>query len=309
MLWKRKMRISAQAWYRGHIYSGNGIGIYGIKNYSQLTATFDYIKYNLQKSDVQQLDFDSYLRNHKEEIDKSFNIITYCGESDLLKILYKLRQNPSAFGRYRIVQEVQLLPLCRDCFEDATIAYEYPYLYCVAECGCGVVEILRAGFSESKDDYTAESSLREMSIFESLTSLILGSIVQYHILEEDWEDCVLLSMMPFAIKAEEWINGQCRDVFTLIERNTTIPCMESETIRDGDCSIVISFLGKRFSINVKELFRYKPKSLELTVDIDANTRIRFVFRDKEMEKEISISQTEIFSYEVKTNNEDTTWPD
>ena len=28
---------------------------------------------------------------------------------------------------------------------------------------------------------------------------------------------------------------------------------------------------------------------------------------KEMKKEISISQTEIFNYEVKTNNEDTTW--
>ena len=113
--------------------------------------------------------------------------------------------------------------------------------------------------------------------------------------------------MPFGIKAEVWINERYRDNFTFIERNTAIPCKKTETICDDDCSIVISFLGKRFSINVKELFRYKPKSLDLTVDIDANTRIEFVFRDKEMKKEISISQTEIFNYEVKTNNEDTTW--
>ena len=295
-------------YYRGHVYSGDEIGIYGIKNYSQVTATFDYIKYYLQKSDTKQLDLDSYLRNHKEEIDKSFNIITYCSESDLLKILYKLRQNPSSFGRCRIVQEMQLLPLCHDNYRDEIVAYEYQYLYCEAEFGGGIVEVLQAGFEDCKDDYTTETTVKKLSFFESFANLILSSVVQYHILDKNWEeDSLLFSKMPFGIKAEVWINERYRDNFTLIERNTAIPCKKTETICDDDCSIVISFLGKRFSINVKELFRYKPKSLELTVDIDANTRIRFVFRDKEMKKEISISQTEIFNYEVKTNNEDTTW--
>lgn len=295
-------------YYRGHVYSGDEIGIYGIKNYAQVTATFDYIKYYLQKSDTKQLDLDSYLRNHKEEIDKSFNIITYCSESDLLKILYKLRQNPSAFGRCRIVQEMQLLPLCHDSYRDEIIAYEYQYLYCEAEFGGGIVEVLQAGFEDCKDDYTTETTVKKLSFFESFANLILSSVVQYHILDKNWEeDSLLFSKMPFGIKAEVWINERYRDNFTLIERNTAIPCKKTETICDDDCSIVISFLGKSFSINVKELFRYKPKSLELTVDIDANTRIRFVFRDKEMKKEISISQTEIFNYEVKTNNEDTTW--
>lgn len=295
-------------YYRGHVYSGDKIGIYGMKNYSQVAATFDYIKYNLQISDTKQLDIDSYLRNHKEEIEKSFSIVTYCSESDLLKILNKLRQKPFAFGRCRIVQEMQLLPLCHDSYRDEMVAYEYQHLYCEAEFGGGIVEVLQAGFAESKYDYTAETSVKRLSNFESFASLILSSAVLYHILEKSWEeDSLLESMMPFGIKAEVWINGRYRDNFTLIERNTTIPCKKTETICDDDCSIVISFLGKRFSVNVQELFRYKPKSLELTVDIDANTRIRFVFRDKEMKKEISISQTEIFNYEVKTNNEDTTW--
>lgn len=295
-------------YYRGHVYSGDEIGIYGIKNYSQVTATFDYIKYYLQKSDTKQLDLDSYLTNHKEEIDKSFNIITYCSESDLLKILYKLRQHPFAFGGCRIVQEMQLLPLCHDSYRDEIVAYEYQFLYCEAEFGGGIVEVLQAGFEDCKDDYTTEATVKKLSFFESFANLILSSVVLYHIFDKNWEeDSLLISKMPFGIKAEVWINERYRDNFTLIERNTAIPCKKTETICDDDCSIVISFLGKRFSINVKELFRYKPKSLDLTVDIDANTRIEFVFRDKEMKKEISISQTEIFNYEVKTNNEDTTW--
>ena len=295
-------------YYRGHVYSGDEIGIYGIKNYSQVTATFDYIKYYLQKSDTKQLDLDSYLTNHKEEIDKSFNIITYCSESDLLKILYKLRQHPFAFGGCRIVQEMQLLPLCHDSYRDEIVAYEYQFLYCEAEFGGGIVEVLQAGFEDCKDDYTTEATVKKLSFFESFANLILSSVVLYHIFDKNWEeDSLLISKMPFGIKAEVWINERYRDNFTLIERNTAIPCKKTETICDDDCSIVISFLGKRFSINVKELFRYKPKSLDLTVDIEANTRIEFVCRDKEMKKEISISQTEIFNYEVKTNNEDTTW--
>lgn len=118
---------------------------------------------------------------------------------------------------------------------------------------------------------------------------------------------MLLSIVPFDIKAEIWINKRYRDGFTLIERNTLIPCKKSETISDDECTIVVSFLRKRFSIDVKELFRYKPKSIELVVDIDANTNIRFVFRDKEFNKEIFMSQTEIFNYEEKIYNEDTPW--
>ena len=296
-------------YYRGHVYSGDEIGIYGIKNYSQVTATFDYIKYYLQKNDIKQLDLDSYLRNHKEEIDKSFNIITYCSESDLLKIFYKLRQNPSVFGRYRIVQEMQLLPLCFDCTKDSIVGYEYQRnLYCEAEYGGGIAEILQAGFEDTKDAYTTETTVKRISDFESFAYLILSSVVQYHILHKDWEeDSMLLSMMSFDIKAEIWINGRYRDGLLLIGANTLLPCKKSETISDDNCIIVISFLGKRFSIDVKDLFRYNPKSFEITVDIDPNTRIKYTLKDKEMKKEISISQSELFNYEVKTNNEDTIW--
>lgn len=295
-------------YYRGNTYFCNKIDFYGIRNYSQINATFDDIKYNLQKSDIPKIDFDSYLRTYKNKIDNSFNIITYCRESDLLEILYKSRQNSSFCGRHRIVQEMQLLPLCYNNTKDEIVAYEYPHLYCETEVGEGVVEILQTGLIESKGDYTTENNIKKLSSFESIASLILSSIVQYHIIEKSWEDeGLLLSIVPFDIKAEIWINKRYRDGFTLIERNTLIPCKKSETISDDECTIVVSFLRKRFSIDVKELFRYKPKSIELVVDIDANTIIRFVFRDKEFNKKIFMSQTEIFNYEEKIYNEDTPW--
>lgn len=296
-------------YYRGHSYSGEEIGAYGLKSFSEIEDAFESVKNNLQKKSTRQKDFDSYLRDNKEIIAKSFNIITYCSESDLLKVLYKLRQNPSLYGNYRIIQEMQLLPLSFDNSDDSIIGYEYQqFLYCEAESGGGMTEILQAGFVETKDDYTTETTEKKLSNFESFAYLILSSIVQYHILNKDWEeDAMLLSMMPFAIKAEVWINERYRDGFVLIDRNTSIPCKKSETITDDNCTIVISFLGKRFSIDVKEQFHYCPKSIELITDIDARTCIKYVIRDKEMKKEISISQSELFNYEVKTNNEDTTW--
>jgi hypothetical protein len=296
-------------YYRGHSYSGDDIGAYGLKSFSEIVDAFESVKYNLQKKSSEKTDFESYLRNNKEAIANSFNIITYCSESDLLKLLYKLRQNPSVFGRYRLVQEMQLLPLCFDNSNDSYVGYEYQqHLYCEAESGGGMTEILQAGFVEMKNDYTADTTVIKLSNFESFAYLLLSSIVQYHILHEDWkEDAMLLSMMPFAIKAEVWINERYRDGFILIDRNTSIPCKRSEMITDDNCTIVISFLGKRFSIDVAELFRYTPKSIDITVDIDANSKIKYSLRDKEMKKEISISQSELFNYEVKTNNEDTTW--
>ena len=112
-------------YYGGNIFLGDGIDICGIRKYSQIKAAYDDIEYCYHRCNTKELDIDSYLRRYKEEIEDSFNIVTYCCESNLLNILYKLRQNPSIFGQCRIVQEMQLLPLCHKCFNDEFVAYEY----------------------------------------------------------------------------------------------------------------------------------------------------------------------------------------
>lgn len=286
-------------YYRGDTCVGDEIDFHKMKNYSQVRASFDNIMCCFHKCNTGKQCLDSYIRSHKGEIDESFNIITYCDESDLLQILYMLRQNPSAFGKYRVVQEMQLVPLCHNGTNDEIVVYEYSHLYSETQLGDGVVEILQTGFVESKKEYTTETHVKRLSLYESFVSLVLGSIVQYHIVEKSWEeDCVLLATMPFDIKVKIWIDKRYRDGFTLIEPNTSIPCKKIDTICDDGCSVVLCLLGKRFSFDEEELFGYKPNFVEICVDIDGNTKIDFVFRDKETNKEIPISQTEIFKYEV-----------
>ena len=202
---------------------------------------------------------------------------------------------------------MQLVPLCFDSLDDVQYGFEYQTLFCEA-CVGGVVDIIQAGFERENEDYMPDTQIKHLSNFEGFAYFLLGSLIQYQIMNKNWtDDTILLPIMPFPISAELWIQGRYRDGIKLIERNTTIPCKKSETISDDNCTIVILFLGKRFSIDIKDLFHYNPKSIEIIVDIDPGSRVKYTFKDKEMKKEYSISQTEIFNYEVKTNNEDTTW--
>lgn len=300
-------------YYRGYTYSGDEIGAYSLKSFYGINETFERIKYNLKKKSTQQIDFDSYLRNNKEIIAKSFNIITYCDESDLLKLLYNLRKNPLAYGNYRIEQEMRLLPLCLGYHDDSIVGYEYQQnLYCEVEFGGGIVEILQAGFEDTKDIYSTDTTVKKLSNFESFAYLVLSSIVNYQILnkDKDWEfEGLLLSSMPFEIKGEVWINDICLERFILIDRNVFFPTSHYETIatNNNNCTIIISFLGKRFSIGVNELFRYCPKTIKLTVEIGTNiVEIKYIIKDEEMGKEIYISQLELFNYEVKADDENGT---
>jgi len=96
----------------------------------------------------------------------------------------------------------------------------------------------------------------------------------------------------------------------LLDKNTTIPCKVSHPIEDDGCTIVISFLGKRFSIDIKEEFGYSPKAAEITVEIGCDpTEIMYSVKDTETKKEFFISQFDLLDYDITVNNEETTWAD
>lgn len=295
-------------YYRGKTYAGDSLNFPQLKSYSNVEKVFVDVKYLLCTTSNNITDFETYLRNNASIISSAYNIITYCSESDLLRLQKKLRQNPFAFGRHRIVQEMQLLPLIFDGSRDETSAYEYQNLYCESESGGGLIEILQTGFINDMNGFISEPIEKPLSNFEGFAYLVLGAIVHYHIINKSWmDDVVLLSTMPFDIKAEIWVNGRYRDGIDIVKRDTTIPCKISEIISDDNCTVVILFLGKRFSLDIRKLFGYSPKVFEVTVDIDANTNIKYIFKDKEMDKEIFFSQPELFKYEVTTDNEDTIW--
>ena len=110
-------------------------------------------------------------------------------------------------------------------------------MYSEANLGYGVVEIIQAGFANEKLEYMPETQTKHLSNYEGFAYFLLGALVQYCISKKKWtEDTILLSVMPFAIDAELWIQGRYRDGIKFIDRNTTIPCKKSETISDDNCN-------------------------------------------------------------------------
>lgn len=295
-------------YYRGKTYNGDEINIDKFQLLANTASFLDDARFFLHKID-NSINLDTYINSNKKTISTAYNIITYCSEHDFLNIQRTIKKKPFVFGTYRVVQEMQLIPLCFDAFKDAHYSYEYQYQYCEAEFGGGLVEILQSGFIDKKENYYEDAIVKKLSNFEGFAYLTLGAIIQYHIWNKKYqEDTVLLSAMPFDMKAEIWINGRYRDGFSLINTDIclpNIPSKVSETIYDDNCSIVIVFLGKRFSLNVYDLFGYNPKAIEFTVDIDAKTNMKFILEDKKMGKKLSLSFTDLLSYEIENISEDT----
>ena len=253
--------------------------------------------------DSTRKDFETYYKDYSKYLDNTFSIITYCSESDLYK-LWRIRGGLHG----RIVQEMQLLPLCLDPEKDLVYSLEFQNFFCDIELGGGIWVVLQAGFLGGRRDSLEEMGLdvdcepitKKLSAFEGFYYLVLGAIVLYKILVKDkaFEDCVLLPVFPFDVDAEIWVNGRYRDGLHLLKRNTTIPCKKTETIIDDDCSaIVISSLGKRFVLNVAKLFGYAPKSFDITLNIFVDSTFKYILTDKESKKEVSIRQEELFNYE------------
>ena len=251
-------------------------------------------------------DFETYCKENSNILANAENMITFCSESDYLRLLRM--QNRRHIHIHRIAQEMQLIPLCYDPNKELVYSIEYQNLYCDAASGGGVPEILQAGFLGGhrynlKDlDYSA-SITHKLSAFEGFTDLVLGGIVMYEILTKRYEEnTVLLTVFPFDVNAEIWVNGRCRDNLRFFKKYhpQTIPMKSSELIIDDNCSsVILSLLGKRFAFDIPKLFGYVPKSFEITFDVDANLIIKFTLKDKDSNKEISIRQEELLDYEER----------
>ena len=279
-----------------------------VESFSKLIAVREG-KGIFEVKDYIRKDFETYYKENSKTLANSDNIITFCSESDL----YKLWRNKREVHVYRMVQEMQLLPYCFDANEESVYSLEYQNFFCDAELGGGVYEVLQTGFLGGHRDnlkemdlgVDSEPILKKLSSFEGFTHLVLGTIVQYKILNRTYEDdIVLLGVLPFDINAEIWVNGRYRDNLKLLESNTTIPCTKTKTIVDDNCSsIIISMLGKRFALNVPKLFGYVPKSFEITLSLEGFSDFKFTLKDKASKKEVSLQNEELFNYEEDGLNE------
>ena len=280
-------------YYRGYTfeYVDNIAKINSFSDVNSILHIFDEIRVNkfIDVNDSQLKDFEKYWNENSDILANAFNIITYCSESDFLKLL-RTKKNASFNFEHRIVQEMQLIPLCMGDSVDVGYSIDYQHQYCDAQIGGGIVEIMQSGFiGGHRDSINSEYVHIKLSSFESFTYLLLGAWIQYCILDHKWkDDIVLLSVLPFEINAEIWINGRYRDGLKLIESQTTIPAKVSRMIVDDDCSVVITIASVRSEIDIRKLFGYSPKSFEITMDVTPNSSINLIVSDKESKKNISI---------------------
>ena len=252
----------------------------------------------LEMKSTQRWDYETFCKENRVILEKSFNIITFRSASDLLKC-WRL----GICRRHHLVHEPQLIPLCLedDPLKDVIYSFEYQGQFCEAEIGGGVLEILQAGFlGEQSKEYPELASTYVDSI-SGFLFLLMGALLLRDI-NKLQSDLVVLNTFPFGIKAEVWSNGRYRDGFAVLEsnRNYTIPTKISKKIDYDDySSIVISLANARFDFNLKKLFGYTPKSVEVSVFIHTNSILELIFTDNVSKKEKSIGVSELFDYEIK----------
>ena len=225
----------------------------------------------------------TFLKQNRALLSKASDakvVITYCAKEEYLEILRLIEDLPFEFANCRILHEMQLVAFSFATTADVVYGLEYEDKYCEADFGGGVVEILQSGFANEKEAYTPGAVVKRLDQKDVFTHLRHGATLQLNILQNRvGQDLVLLPALPFEIKGEIWINGRYRDGFTLLAKHNSIPCKKSETVTDGNCTIILSLLGQRYLLDVYELFHHYTDNLRITVDVDHNSRIVFTLKD------------------------------
>ncbi|MBR6180461.1 MAG: hypothetical protein IKQ77_04520 [Prevotella sp.] len=297
---------SVTIYYRGYTYECDLNLVLNLKSFNDMESAICMVKESLRVKDVRRRTLEAYLKDNADLIGHAFNMITFCSESDLLELL-SLQRDPSVFGDHRIEMEMQLIPLCFDSNKDSACSVEYQCQYCDMLLGGGVVEILQVGFIGDKrynwgglSDVENEPVTKKLSAFEGFTFLVLGAVIQSKIVSHVFDsETILLSLYPFEIDVEIWMNDSYRDGFNLIESMVSIPYKRGLPIVDDNSSfIVVALSGRRFKIDVNEVFGYIPKQMEMICVIELSYGIEYTIIDVNNGKKITMSQSELFEREI-----------
>ena len=145
-----------------------------------------------------------------------------------------------------------------------------------------------------------EPVAKKLSAFEGFTFLVLGAVIQSKIISHVFDsETILLSLYPFEIDVEIWMNDSYRDGFNLIESMVSIPYKRGLPIVDDNSSfIVVALSGRRFKIDVNEVFGYIPKQMEMICVIELSYGIEYTIIDVNNGKKITMSQSELFEREI-----------
>lgn len=263
--------------------------------------------------------FKWFLSNHDGNVWLGENIITYRSLDDFWQIKTILKefeeQVQGRIGYVRLVREMDLWALCYDSSIERTLCLKSDDAYCLFESSYGGITILETGLEG--DEISSKNIDVECIDTESVMPLfVLGSMIYYKTWfnHRIWDkDIVLEPSFPFAI--DIYLKGIEEETdysffFRLVKQHTTVPLKNSAMV---DCSILdieLRMNNYKYCIKVDDIFGYRPKRIDLVIDIDLEQNISLVLKEQEsgIKKKIQLPIFEKFEdipFKAETRQEQT----
>ena len=262
--------------------------------------------------------FKMFLSNHDGNVWLGENIITYRSLDDFWQIKTILKefeeQVQGRMGYVRLVREMDLWALCYDSSIERTLCLKSDDAYCLFESGYGTIAILETGIEG--DEIRSKNIDIECVDTESVMPLfVLGSMIYYKtwFKHRIWDkDIVLYPSSPFPIDIyQKGIDeADYSYFFRLVQKHTTVPFKNSAKVDSSILDIELRMDNYKCYLDVDDIFGYRPKRIDIVIDIDLEQNISLVLKEQEsgIEKKIQLPIFEKFEdipFKAETRQEQT----
>ncbi len=262
--------------------------------------------------------FKMFLSNHDGNVWLGENIITYRSLDDFWQIKTILKefeeQVQGRMGYVRLVREMDLWALCYDSSIERTLCLKSDDAYCLFESGYGTIAILETGIEG--DEISSKNIDIECVDTESVMPLfVLGSMIYYKtwFKHRIWDkDIVLYPSFPFPIDIyQKGIDeADYSYFFRLVQKHTTVPFKNSAKVDSSILDIELRMDNYKCYLDVDDIFGYRPKRIDIVIDIDLEQNISLVLKEQEsgIEKKIQLPIFEKFEdipFKAETRQEQT----
>lgn len=247
-----------------------------------------YLPNALALTDFSTHPLGNYIIDHWRTLGDGHNIITYCRCSQLGKVADIISRYPFAFRHYRITRQQHLTAFGAPV--DGTSMLMYNGLFCKYEHRDGMTEIVGSGvFDEDMHACGDAGQCRDIELDNSTAffQFVSGAMrllfskssspFNFHVSD------VLLDAFPSAFgMCKAHPESHIRLSGVMMPAFTSIPCKVSDTIvlEESD-EVFVGTDGDLRPLDLRRLFGHQPRTVTLTVDMDANLRTYIIAKDED----------------------------
>ena len=229
----------------------------------------------------------NYVIDNWRTLSDARNIITYCRAVQLGKVADIIGRYPFAFRNYRITRQQHLTAFGAPQEGDCTLMYNG--MFCRYDYGGALLEVLESGvFDEcgGPTEGAAQSQPLEVDNSTAFFHFVSGAMrllfckndspFAFHV------DDVLLDAFPpvFGIcKAHP--DSEIRPTTVLMPAFTPIPCRVSSVLQlEESDEVFVGADGDMRPLDLRRLFGHQPRTVAITVDMDASLHTAITARDE-----------------------------